>query len=334
MACFEIRVAAALAVWAAVALAVRPPSSKARAFPPARSPERVPEQEPDGFGAPYRLSSSSADEATGSGPQHTIAADRAGNVHVVWLAADGTIHYREWLRSAGVWLAEDGLSEPRSYVGPPAVACDSAGNVHVVWSAGWSPVELHYRRRDAGSNAWLPEAVITTQGGATPSLACRPNGLDVHVVWSGGDPARIRHVEWTPAGGWSAVGFISSDSTRGTGQASVAVDTAGSVFVTWVQSSAGWPYMSVWLRTRSGGVWVPVEAVSPGVSGWWDQVMADVEATPAGDAHVVWYGASAHAGVFYRAKVGGSWGSIDTVSGGQNYCRPGPGLALAGDTVH
>ncbi|MGQ9678805.1 MAG: T9SS type A sorting domain-containing protein [bacterium] len=287
----------------------------------------VPIADVDGWGAPFNLSDDGITQYMGYGYQHTVATDTGGNVHVVWYdnrTGTNQIFYRRWSRYSGTWDTITRLTNQSVAVYRPAVACDYTGNVHIVWYQSTSPYYgIWYKKWNVATGSWGDSVYLYNPGGNYlnyyPSIACRPGGDNVHVVWYGRDPAnpvyfRIKHVEYNPGVGWGSVTLVDSAPSDSNLQASVAVDEADSVYVVWRKKVAG--YWQVFYRWRnSGGIWRDVEPVSdvnPNAD-----MFACAVAVDDGTVHVVWNGditGSTYDRIFYRARTGAGWGTTEIVS--------------------
>jgi len=296
--------------------------------------QQEPGEPQDGWAAPYPLSTSPLNEVTGYGFQHPIATDPLGSVHVAWRDSESSnLHYRKWTRATGVWSPAVTLPGGGQPVSAPSVACDTDGNVHLFWSTG-SPEGVHYRKFDAVVGQWRPETLLLQGLAADPSAACRPNGLDIHVVCAGmvvGRPLLcVRYIKWSPSTGWTASYPISPDTTAPAYTPSVAVDSSGSAYVTWRQVPYQSGYNRVILRTRISDVWQPIELVEPVGSD--QQTEPCVAVTPGGDAHIAWHSLWTDR-VLYRAKISGTWSGVDTVSPTWHIAS-WPAVAVQGDVPH
>lgn len=281
----------------------------------------------DGWSGPINISDDGVTQYMGYGYQHTVATDTGGNVHVVWYdnrSGTNQVFYRKWSRQSGSWGIITQLTNQSVAVYRPAVACDKTGNVHVVWYQSTSPYYgIWYKRWNIATGTWGDSVYLYNPEGNYlnyyPSIACRPGGDNVHVVWYGRDSGnqtyfRIKHIEYTPGMGWGFISLVDSAPSDSNLQASVAVDAADSVYVVWRKKVAG--YWQVFYRRRnSSGIWRDVEQVSDvNLSA---DMFACAVAVDDGTVHVVWNGdipGSSYDRIFYRPRTEAGWGTTEIVS--------------------
>lgn len=287
----------------------------------------VPLADVDGWSGPINISNDAVTQYMGYGYQHTVATDTGGNVHVVWYdnrTGRNQVFYRRWSRQSGSWDTITRLTNQSVPAYRPAVACDNTGNVYVVWYQSNSPYYgIWYKKWNIATGSWEDSVYLYNPGGNYlnyyPSIACRPGGDNVHVVWYGRDASnpvyfRIKHIEYTPGVGWGSVSLVDSAPSDSNFQASVAVDPADSVYVIWRKKVAG--YWQVFYRWRnSSGIWRDVEQVSdvnPNAN-----MFACAVAVDGATVHVVWNGdipGSSSDRIFYRPRTEGGWGTTEIVS--------------------
>jgi hypothetical protein len=210
-----------------------------------------------GTGAPEILLAASRDGGAHWGPLGRVsegaiasrlaalAADAAGNLHVVWTRYDdgvGKVYYRE---RAGRWAGpQRRISPGAAYAGYPAVALDRARRPHVLWygiRAGTPPAptkhgsiyEILYTGYDG--RAWSTPAVISTGPPDAINPAMTADGAGrLHAVWYqySGRFYQLRYDVYD--GGWRApegIAGASSDQFN----PDIAVDAAGRAAVVWEQ---------------------------------------------------------------------------------------------------
>ncbi|GEM_PF-2002166 len=287
----------------------------------------------DGWGGIVNLSDDGVAQYMGYGYQWTVATDTAGNVHLVWYdnrTGRNQVYYRKWSKSSGTWGPITQITNQLNPVYRPAVACDYSGNVHVVWYHSSSGVYgIWYKRWNVNTGSWEDSVWLYNPGGNYlnyyPSIACRPGGDNVHIVWYGRDAAnptyyRVRHIEYTPGSGWDPVTIVDTMPAGMTEVASVAVDRWDSVYVVWRTQVSG--YYQVFYRWRNGnGVWRSIEQVSdvnPNVHMYACAAAVD---SMGSTVHVVWNGdipGSSNDRIFYRSRTGSGWNNTEIVSTYEN----------------
>ncbi|MFO7650307.1 MAG: choice-of-anchor J domain-containing protein, partial [bacterium] len=312
-----------------------------------------PAAEVDDWVAPANISQTPMNfEYSQYGHCRGVAVDTAGNVHVTWYVAltPTRVMYRKWTRATGTWGPAEQVSTSTtlsSYRG--GVAVDHSGNVHVVWYRSAAPNSgVWYRMKSIATGTWGAEQRIATKYASgslgEPSIAARPGGNQVHVVWTqrcstGTAPTypKAWHREFSGTA-WGPITMVSADTASVAFEAGVAVDTANNAHVSWRQYADSSAWTRVWYRARIGGTWQTVEQVSPAGFDNYSQYNPDIEVTAGGTPHVAWHGVNPAGAskyrVYYRNRSGGTWGELDTVSRYNSEHNSHPSLALASDTVH
>jgi|GEM_PF-3328726 len=228
-----------------------------------------------------------------------VAADSAGNVHVVWQGKGWgnnpnyyNIQYRVRTTS---WQPREAVTDVAGNQANPAIAVDGQDNVHVVWQGqGWGAnpaiYNIQYRQK---TNAWQSQEAVTdkAQHQRSPSVAVDAAG-NVHVVWSGigwGFNPTIDNIQYRKrAASWQAVEQV-SDKTDFQWGPCVAVDPAGNVHVAWYGD--GWaPYggrHQILYRQRGSSSWQACEALTEINI---DQNNPSIALDQDGSVYVAWYG--------------------------------------------
>ncbi|MFO7650956.1 MAG: hypothetical protein R6X13_06435, partial [bacterium] len=335
---------------AELAAAARPSGSRLFTAEELVASTPAPDLEADAWGPTENITKTRTFyEYSGYAYSNASAVDTAGNLHTMYYSTAVTpnrIFYRKWTRATTAWGAVDTVSSSLAASTRGGIAVDNRGNVHVAWyrtTTGY--YGIWYRKFDADSGYWLAETLLASQYAASPaapSVACRPGGNNVHVVWTQRDASiaqtKAWHIEYVPGTGWTAVTMVSPDTASYCYRAGVAVDPANNVHVTWSQYGAGSAYYKIWYRARIAGTWGAREQVSPTDMDGYVQDYADIEVTAAGVPHVAWQSNNSAAPTYdrivYRNRNGGSWGAVDTVSTHNAYYSYYPALSLAADTVH
>ncbi len=281
-----------------------------------------------------------------------VAADTGGNLHVTWYAAVNVnkVCYRRRSSADGSWGTVETVSTSNSLNSlRGGVAADFDGNVHVVWLRNTPPYcGVWYRRRSAATGTWSSEQLVATKhtgyAPGEPSIATRPGGNQLHLVWtqrcsSGVAPTytKVWHREFDGSA-WGPITMVSVDTATAALNAGVAVDSANNVHITWQQYGNGVSSFRVWYRARLNGVWQPIEQVSSAELESYSQYNPDIEVSATGVPHVVWHGQTPSAPLYfrilYRTKTEGAWAAIETCSVFNSAHNRFPGIALVGETAH
>jgi len=140
-----------------------------------------------------------------------LAADRHGNIHLVWhtrVTYLNTVVYYSARSVTGVWSAPAPVGEGVL----PRVAVDGTGTVHVIWIAAGS--RLQYNHKPPGAAWAVPLDLAPANAGASIVADSRGGAHVVYQCFSVlgcTDPDHLLYLERTPAGEWrppAPVGII------------------------------------------------------------------------------------------------------------------------------
>lgn len=152
------------------------------------------------------------------------AVDSWGALHVLWRSGADAVRYSS---STDGGLSWSPAQTAAAAGGDPSLAVDRLSVPHALWTA--SGVVYHSSRTAAG---WSPAQAVAAPLSAglqrEVSAGVDPGGV-LHAVFTEQDGAayQLRHASWTPGGGWSASGLLSSGGTSGASEPGLAFDAAG-----------------------------------------------------------------------------------------------------------
>ena len=253
-----------------------------------------------------RLTESTVANRTSAVNAHCVAADRAGNVHVVWHRSTTGygVHYECWDASTSLWSPDIELSPTASDACNPAIAVDDSGDVHVVWQTGSTGTAILYRFRAAGGEWGAVETVTTMPSAASPSIAVRDPVLVV-VAWQGTPAGRAATIFYSgrDESGWGVPETVSAASTVTQAKPSVGVDSQGNVSVLWVSNTS---LGRVVCRTRYGSDWLEADTLLRGYS---CAVEPSLAVSPDGTVHALCRMSvqTSDLRLVYRQRRGGVW---------------------------
>ena len=290
--------------------------------------------EVDGWGAPYQLTAGTQSHYNYYGFQNTVTSDAAGNVYCVYydyLTTYSRVGFRKWTRATSTWSAETLISAAGQsfYHYSPSIAVDNSNNIHITWYVNSTGnYGIWYKKFTAATSTWSNDTLLVPSGTYSvyyPSIAAQPGGNNVHIVWRGytvTSPSYydVQHITWNGTS-WSTVSIVDT-GYYSSPYAACDVDAANNCYVAYTQPHypTSTSYPRLWARVRnSGGAWGNVEQVSEAWANLKYSYMPDIEVSPAGVAHVVWYGynfsSTTPYRIYYRSRsTGGVWGTLDTVS--------------------
>lgn len=272
-----------------------------------------------------------------------VAADKEGNVHVLWSETEtagqsgSALFYalwdgRQWTRPAAVWSSPEGGAQQ-----PALVAAGE--RLHAVWSGGPNG-EVFYSRaflRDAyAAGGWdeprlLPAPIVA---GAWPGIVAGPGGV-LHIVYAvpvnegrgiyyarsdddGESWSLLRQVFDAAGAGW-----MKADHPR------LAVDARGGLHAVWVRetlSGDGAAQGVYYAHSLDGGeTWSEPFEIASGAGTWPEVAVGGLD-----QVHVVWSDTSQGDAWWHRRSADGgqTWTRSERVRGLEGV--PGP-VGLASD---
>ncbi len=144
-----------------------------------------------------------------------------------------------------------------------AVAEDAEGKIWVVWSeqvrGNW---DLYARAFDGHNWGSVERLTTAAQPDIHHRLARGPD-RKLHLVWQGarGDRFGIFHRSYDVASGWGEAARVSGPAAGNCWEPSVAVDSAGTVYVGWDQYAEATGY-DIYLAHKAGPTWAPPRAIA------------------------------------------------------------------------
>jgi parallel beta-helix repeat protein len=271
----------------------------------------------------------------------SLAVDSGGNVHIAWhdnttdlggSGIDFDIVYRRFEVGVGWGDIEVVSAESTGASFHPSLTVDLAGNVHIAWHdetdlGGGTDWDIFYKNR---TSSWSPTEVVSTQNPSNrdslrPSLAVDSGG-NVHIAWDdvtnyagSGSDSDVFYRRHDVGVGWADIEVVSTESTLGSYDASLAVDSSGNVHVAWHDDTdleCGTDRDIFYKRYEVGVDWTPVEVVSneSNADSWYPSLAVD----SSGNVHVAWDDRPSGSdwSVFYRRyeAVRANWTRTQVVS--------------------
>lgn len=163
----------------------------------------------------------------------TLAIDRAGGYHAVWVRQGDpfSLEYRYSSDNGQTWQEAERLTDEETRptgTGSPQLIADGQGNIHLVWKGGG----VRYRR-------WVPDSgweatIELTRGESRDQSTSLGFTVDAdglaHVVWQGFDG--MFYAQQLPDQTWSQPRLIAESFNTGAGP-DVAVDARGTRHFVW-----------------------------------------------------------------------------------------------------
>ena len=275
----------------------------------------------------------------------SLTIDSIGTVHVTWedwtdiqgSGNDWDIFYK-CKPNGGSWTTTEVVStESTSDSSVSSLAVDSTGTVHVTWidytnyNGSGSDVDIFYKCKPNGGS-WTTTEVVSTESNMNswnPSLAVDSIGT-VHVTWEDWADIQGSGNDWDifykfkPSdGNWSNAELVSTESTFDSWFSSLAVDSNGTLQVTWqdwtniLGSGDDW---DIFYKCKpNGGSWTTTELVTTESNK--DSCHPSLAVDSNGTVHVTWEDCTDISGsghdldIFYKFKPSGSnWSITEVVS--------------------
>lgn len=195
---------------------------------------------------------------------------------------------------------------------------DSEGRPHIVYPTHYSHNNrIIYQTKDLGE--WTdPKSLDTGFSDTTwnPKIAVHQDGT-VHVIWEtrsdmlgAGDDIDVFH-RVKINGDWTSTQLVTTESTKESTMASIALDEQGNAHVVWRDSTnygGSGSDTDIFYKKWIQGEWGETEVVSKGSRG--NDYNPSIAVDAYGNVHVAWCGdhISTGYGIFYNCKpIGGEW---------------------------
>ncbi|GAG01906.1 unnamed protein product, partial [marine sediment metagenome] len=155
-----------------------------------------------------------------------------------------------WDASTSSWNATEVVStESTDWSWFPSLAVDALGNVHIAWhdytdyAGAGTDLDIFYKYWNTSASSWTMTEVVSTEStdwSSHSSLAVDIAG-DVHIAWhdstdyaSSGTDKDIFYKYWdNSTSSWNAAEVVSTESTSSSEYSSLAVDSAGYIYIAW-----------------------------------------------------------------------------------------------------
>jgi len=255
----------------------------------------------------------SAAKRVASGTFPDLAADAAGNVHLVFanqFAGSEDIYFVSWQATSG-WGLPVNVSEGAGASSFPKLAIAPDGGLVVVWSVQSSGVEFIYLARSTDGWLWV-SGPIPNAYGTHPAVAVAPAG-NLVVAWEGpydelGSPAEV-FFSVQVGSQWTLPEDVSASPEVNSSLPSLAVGPSD-IGLAWQEDVPGG--QAVYLSQMTDGGWSEPQQRSG--SG---QALAPALAFDSlGNGHLVWATENAVQHVTW-APITGVWQPIENVAIGQ-----------------
>ncbi len=240
-----------------------------------------------------------------------IAVDAAGNLHVVYDAAE-RIYYIA--RLAGTWGTPVALQQSGNKALAPHLAADpSASTILVAWhEAGQTGGTYDIRAAVRTGGVWgAPENISADAGLSREARVAVDAAGAFHVVWEDTDEEHAYYRRRDPGGTWGAKTAIDTTSARSRGPC-IAAAAGGTLHCVWLDDTSG-DWEILYSSAAGGSGWTAPLNISshPGITDSAPTLALD----SFGQVYVVWddYGS-----IYHTARVGGSWSARTTLSAGSN----------------
>lgn len=256
-----------------------------------------------------RLTFDDAASTTSPNNSWCVAADDAGNVHVVWYdMRDGSAQIYYKMYDGSIWSADLRLTVDGSTSNYPAVAACGNRVVHVVWHDNRDGnFEIYHKMFDGTS--WSADERLTNALNASwnPGVAVGPDS-SVHVVWHDlRDGATEVYYKKYDGSSWGPDTRLTV-STSVSSNPCAAVDSSGNVHVVWNDSRNG--NFKIYYKKYDGS-WGPDTQLTSEPETAMNPCIA---AQDDGNLHVVWEDYRDGNFEIYHKEYDGSWGADERLT--------------------
>ncbi|MEO0115439.1 MAG: BNR-4 repeat-containing protein [candidate division WOR-3 bacterium] len=221
------------------------------------------------------------------------------------------------------------------------IVIDNQGRIHIVW--WWSRPygaadrnEIRYKRYTPGFG-WSDDTTLTPEAIAGnhsyPSLALDPSGV-LHLVWQhipSGANYNIYYNTCNPVGtgngGWGTPQIISVNPVSYRKfYPNIACSPNGNIHVVWRERAPiSPPTYYIAYREKTGAGWQTEVRIDSSTT---DKNYPAVVCDQNNNVHITWQRVTAPTQIMYRARIGGSWQSIEAVSGIATADQTYPSIAI------
>ncbi|MCI0393874.1 MAG: hypothetical protein L0332_07780 [Chloroflexi bacterium] len=276
--------------------------------------------------------------------------------YIAWAAYHGenyqlaTVYLRYW--DGSTWVEVGCETTGGNFCGEagfsnlPSIAFSSDGTLYLAWMAGSGESEIYVQQLKDGS--WQEVGAGSASGGGisstpgdsiNPSLAVTSDGT-LYVVWEDilDDSYQLYVRRWQGTT-WEEVGSDSASKqginrTQVAHYPQIALDSTGTPYVSWVDSSSGRPF--VYIRRWNGVDWEEVGPGSASGTGLGSGGDFSLVLSPDGIPYVAWTSTSPknfnpEVKVSRWSSASLTWESIDPKPSTQRSLNISPALAFAPD---
>jgi len=310
-------------------------------------------------------------ESTDNSGNPTIAVDGSGNVYIAWgdwtdyngSGTDGDIFYKRWDATTAVWTTTEVVStESTGDSHSPTITVDGSENVHLAWcdktnyGGSGTDWDVFYKRWDVTTSAWTTIEVVSTEntgGSYSPTITVDGSG-NVHIAWedqtnyggSGTDTDIFYKRRNAITSAWTTAEVVSTESTGGSWDPTIAVDGSGNVHLTWwdgTDYSGSGTDEDIFYKRRNAitAAWTTTEVVSTESTGY--SYPPTIAVDGSGNVHIAWmdytdYGGSGtDTDIFYKRwnAITAAWTTIEVVSTESTDQSSSPTIAVdSSENVH
>ena len=288
-------------------------------------------------------------ESTGTSKYTSLAVDSVGNVHIAWYdytdysgcGTDVDIFYKFWNSSSSLWSVTEVVStESTGTSVEPSLAIDSEDNLHVTWddttdyNGAGTDYDIFYKSRSSGGSWGSTEVVSTESTGHSQKNSLAIDSEDnLHVVWQdttdyngAGFDGDIFYKSRSSGGSWGSTEVVSTESTSGSDNCALFVDSTGDVHVSWRDSTdyngAGTDFDVFYkVLDSSSSFWSVTNVVSTESTD--GSMSSSLVVDSVGNVHIAWYDYTDYSGaggvdtdIFYKFWDDGSstWSVTEVIS--------------------
>ncbi len=261
-----------------------------------------------------------------------LAVDQGGALHVVWTDdRDRNFEIYHKMRTGGIWLADQRVTNDAAYSARPNLALDGSGWLHLVWNDERDGNKEIYHKLWTG--LWNPDQRVTNTPGESFASAIVARGDTVHLVYLEGATGNLQVAYRTLVDDrWSAATPLTNVPTGDRMVPAIDMGPDGSLHVVWwdTREDTAGVNGKIYYRKKSGAVWLDEELLTDPAN---NAMRPDVAVDDSGRVHVAWIDARGpYEQIYYRRSGPAGWETEEALTN-ESVTHYHPSIDAAGPNV-
>jgi hypothetical protein len=262
---------------------------------------------PSGWQNEIRLTNDAGTSFTAPNNCKWLAVDPNGIVHVVWLDdRDRNFEIYHKMRSGGIWLDDERVTNDPAYSARPNLAVDGSGWLHLVWNDERDGNKEIYHKVWAGM--WSGDQRVTDTSGESFASSIVAEGDTIHLVYLEGTTGNLQVMYRSLVDNrWSAPFPLTNVPTGDRMVPAIDIGPDRSLHVVWwdTREDTAGVNGKIYYRRTSGSMWLDEELLTDPAN---DAMRPDVAVDDSGCVHVAWIDSrGSFEQIYYRRRGPGGW---------------------------